>query len=144
DATGSEPAEAASEEPAGEPAAEPAPAPAAAPAAEDTSGGLLDTLKSYWFVPAGLLAVILALLALVAVRRRREAAASFAPLAPSLDELTLPRERDASSDTFPLRKPADGRDSNIVVEESGAHERTGTMRRETQTVDLEEGASTTM
>src|SRR5690606_23032685 len=72
---------------------------------------------------------------------RREASASFAPLSPSLDELSLQGQRDPSSDTFPLRRPSDGRDSNIVVEESDGTDRTGSMRRDTHTVDLEEGAS---
>jgi pilus assembly protein FimV len=125
------------------PAAEQARAPAASPPADETtSGGLLDMLRAYWFIPAGILAVLLAVLALVAVRRRREAATAFVPLVASLDE-PPPLQRDSALDTFPLRKPADSRNSNIVVEESGAHERTGTFRRETQTVDLDEGTSTT-
>lgn len=119
----------------------PAPAPAAAPPAEEPSPGLLARLAGYWQLALGGLAIIVALLALVAVRRRREAAAAYAPLSPSLDELTLPGQRDSSSDTFPLRKPADSRDSNIVVEESDGHDRIGSMRRDTHTVDLEEGAS---
>src|SRR5690606_17749177 len=93
------------------PEPEPAPAPVAAPAAEETSPGLLARLAGYWQIALGALGIILALLILVAVRRRREAAATFAPLSPSLDELTLTGQRDSSSDTFPLRKPADSRDS---------------------------------
>jgi len=126
-------------------AADPAPAPpetkpAPAPTAEEPSPGMLDGLLARWPVLAGGLALIVALLAFVAARRRRQATNEFAPLTPSLDELALPEARDTSSDTFPLRKPADSRDTDILVEETGEHERPA-MRRETQTVDLEEGGS---
>jgi pilus assembly protein FimV len=126
-------------EPAPEPAQESAPAPA--PVAEEpASGGLLALARDYWFVPAGAVALLALLLGLVAARRRRAATTAFVPAAPSLDDLILPGERDASSDTFPLRKPTDGRDSNIVVEETGLHERPA-VRKETRTVDLEEGGT---
>ncbi len=122
--------------------AEPAPAearPAPTPPA-DESPGLLDTLKEKWMYGAGALVLLLALLAVLARRRRSEAAATFAPAAPSLDDFVLPGERDSASDTFPLRKPTEGRDSDIVVEEgTGQHERP--VRRETRTVDLDEGAT---
>jgi pilus assembly protein FimV len=146
-----EDAEAAVEGESSEAAAEPAPAeePAPeqvappAPAAEPEAAkgpGLLDRLLAYWYIPVGILALIAALMALVAARRRREAASSFAPLGDSFDEVAPPSGRDTASDTFPLRKVADGRDSNILVEESSGLHSVGNLRRETQTVDLEETA----
>ncbi|MDQ2640530.1 MAG: hypothetical protein M3Y79_08115 [Pseudomonadota bacterium] len=118
--------------------AEASPAPPAPPAEE--APGLLDTLKAYWVYAAGALVLVLALLALMARRRRSAAAATFAPATPSFDDFVLPGQRDSSSDTFPLRKPADARDTDILVEEgTGQHERPA--RRETRTVDLDEGSS---
>jgi pilus assembly protein FimV len=118
--------------------AEVAPPPPAPPA--DAAPGLLDTLKAYWKFAAGGLVLLLALLALMARRRRSSAAASYAPT-PSFDDFVLPGERDSSSDTFPLRRPTDGRDSSIVVEEgTGQHERPA-VRKETRTVDLDDGAA---
>jgi pilus assembly protein FimV len=97
-------------------------------------------LKDYWLYAAGGLAVVLALLFLVAARRRREAASAYAPVSPSLDDFELPGERDVPANTFPLRRPTDGRDSSIVVEETGVHERT-TTRKGPLTVDLDDAGS---
>jgi pilus assembly protein FimV len=120
----------------------PPPAAQPAPAAEE-SGGLMALLKQYWMYAAGAV-VLLGLLFALAARRRRAATTAFVPSTPSFDDIVIPGERDTSSDTFPLRKPTDGRDSNIVVEETGLHERPAA-RKETRTVDLEEGgASATM
>lgn len=115
----------------------------AAPAAADESGpGLLDRLKEYWVVALGGVGILLALLGLVAVRRRREAASAFIPPTPSLDDFELPAARDSSGDTFPLRKPGDSRDSNIVVEETSPHDRTGA-HRQTRTIDLDDAGDAT-
>jgi pilus assembly protein FimV len=130
------------------PEAEPVPAeppaerprPAAAPAAPAEEGGILALLKDYWIYLAGAGAVlVLALLAVVARRRRGAASATYAPSVPSLDDFVLPEQRDTSSDTFPLRRPTDGRDSTIVVEE-GVEDRPAA-RRETRTVDLDDGGA---
>lgn len=124
------------------PVAEPKPAPkveakpAAAPVAEGPS--LLDQLKAFWFVPAGLVALLALLLGARAVRRRREAAAAdgFAPFAV---EPTLARERDTTADTLPLRKSAEPRDTSIVVEENTVPRASATTRKESpRTVDLDE------
>jgi pilus assembly protein FimV len=134
----SEPAATEAQEPA--PAQAVAPAPAATPApAGKSDGGILALVKQYWMYAAGAVGV-LALVAFVATRRRRSATSAFVPAVPSLDDLVLPGERDSSADTFPMRRPTDGRDSNILVEETGIHERTAT-RKETRTVDLEEGGT---
>jgi pilus assembly protein FimV len=108
-----------------------------APAAEPSGPGLLDRLKEYWiYAAAGAGLLVLALL-LVAARRRRNASAAYAPITPSLDDFEIPPDRDASADTFPLRRPTDARDSTIVVEEEAGLREPG--RRDTRTVDLDEG-----
>jgi pilus assembly protein FimV len=91
-------------------------------------------------VPVGLVALIAALAALRAARRRRESRPdSMAPFAVSASPSI---ERDSSSDTFPLRKPVIERnDPSIVVEESGTHERPAFAKKDTRTVDLDEGTA---
>ncbi len=124
-------------EPAAEKPVEPA-KPAAAPVAAPESGpSVLDFVKRFWWAPAGVVALLLALLGLRAARRRREEAGdSLAPFA-----VAAPQGRDTSSDTMPLRKPfADSDNPSILVEESGTHERLGA-RRDTRTVDLDDAAT---
>jgi len=114
----------------------PEPAKPAATAA-NASPSLLDRVKEYWYVPVVLLAIIAAMLALRAARRRRED--SFDSLAPFAAGGAA-AGRDTSSDTFPLRKPVLDREDPIVVEESGTHERPVlASKRDTRTVDLDEG-----
>jgi pilus assembly protein FimV len=133
--------------PAAEPAAPavaepPAPQPEAAPApAEPEGSSLLDTLKAFWFVPVGLLALIAAVLGLRAARRRRQDSMdSLSPFA--VGGAASVADRDTSSDTFPLRKPVLERDNpSIVVEESGTHERPSFAKKDTRTVDLDEGTA---
>jgi pilus assembly protein FimV len=149
------PAPAAEVVPAPAPAAEPAPEPAAAePAAEAPAKppvvkpaatpapaagpSLLERLQAFWFVPVGLLVLVLGALGLRAARRRREASADM--MAPFAVAAASPR--DSSSDTFPLRKPViDGDDRSILVEESGTHERPTFGRKDTRTVDLDDGTA---
>lgn len=133
------------EAPPAEPVAEETPAPAepeavaSEPAAEDS--GLMALLTRFWFVPVGVLVLLGALVAIA--RRRRESAEEFTPFAVSAEP--DPVGRDTSSDTFPLRKPGpDGLDPNILVEESGTHQRPSFERRETRTVDLDEGTASSM
>jgi pilus assembly protein FimV len=149
-ATPSEPAEPAAAEPvaaeppaAVEPVAEaPAtPAPAAAPeapAAEEAGPSLVDRLKQFWFVPVGLLVLLLGALALRARRRREDSGSdSLTPFA-----VAPASGRDTSSDTFPMRKPfSDAQDPSILVEESGTHERPTFSRKDTRTVDLDDGTA---
>jgi pilus assembly protein FimV len=122
------------------PATEPAPAPAAQAAAPaETGPGLLDRLKDFWFIPVGLLALIAAALGLRAARQRRQS--SMDSLSPFAVGGAAASARDTSSDTFPLRKPVLEREDPIVVEESGTHQRPSFARKDTRTVDLDEGTA---
>ena len=122
--------------PAVEPTPEPKPAPeAAAPA--DSGPGLVDRIREFWFVPVGLLLLLAGALALRARARRRDDD-SQVPFAVARGATN---ERDSSSDTFPLRKPVLDRDDPIVVEESGTQQRTSFARKDTRTVDLDEGTA---
>jgi pilus assembly protein FimV len=119
------------------PAAGP-PGPAApAPAGE----GVVGLLKQFWYVPALVLALLLALLGLRAARRRREAALDASL---GLGSGVEPGFRDTSSDTLPLRNPnfnAEAQARSFVVEESGAHERpnfVGGTSRATPRVEIDE------
>jgi pilus assembly protein FimV len=128
-----------------EPAAEPKPpVNAPKPAVKQTpaaSPSLVDRLADFWYVPAGIVALALLLLGVRAARRRGAAAETFAPFAiePTLDD------RDTSADTFPLRKPPEGREQSFVVEENSSVERTLPKAREAlrNTVDLDEPGSAT-
>jgi pilus assembly protein FimV len=135
------------------PAAEPAPAvvepvaaepaaPAAkpvAPAAEESGPTLFEKLKAYWWAPVGLLVLALGLLGIRALRRRREDSGdSLTPFAVAASA----QPRDTSSDTFPMRKPfKEVDDPSILVEESGTHERPSFARKDTRTVDLDDGTA---
>ncbi len=128
-----------------EPAAEPKPpVKAPTPAAKPTpaaSPSLVDRLADFWYVPAGIVALLLLLLGVRAAKRRSAAADTFAPFAiePTLDD------RDTSADTFPLRKPPEGREQSFVVEENSSVERTLPKAREAlrNTVDLDEPGGAT-
>jgi pilus assembly protein FimV len=104
---------------------EPAPAPVArqeTPPAQgqETEGSLFDTLKSFWWVLAALIAVVLALFGLKAWRSRQQS-----EFDDSLGRLAAAGGsafgRDTGGDTAPLRPG--GREPAFVVEESGTHER---------------------
>ena len=144
--TPAEPAPQAAEPAATEPAAtQPKPTPPASkpvvkPAAqpETAAPSLLDRLKDFWFIPVGLLALLAGGAALMARRRREASADSLAPFAVGAGT----QARDSSSDTFPLRKAVLERDDpSIVVEESGTHERPVFPKKDTRTVDLDEGTA---
>jgi pilus assembly protein FimV len=125
------------------PAPVPTPAPPVAAAEEPAPAGssFLDLLKAYWYVPAGLLVLALALLGLRATRARREAA--FDSSLGGLGRETA--LRDFSSDTLPLRKPnITKEDESFVVEESGAHERPsfGAAARTARKVEVDEPSHT--
>ncbi|MET0291510.1 MAG: FimV/HubP family polar landmark protein [Steroidobacteraceae bacterium] len=123
------------------PPATPPPAAAAPAAPAEESGGLLALLKTYWYAPVALLALLLAFLGLGAARRRREANLDASlGLGGGLE----PGYRDASADTLPLRKPnitGEDESRSFVVEESGTHERpafAGGSARTTQRVEVDE------
>ena len=120
-------------EPQAEPPAEtPPPAQEAQPAPpvastttvpEEAGGSIVDKLKEYWWVLAGLAVVILALFGLKAMRSRKsnefdDSLSRLAGAAAGADALS----RDSSGDTMPLRAGSN-RENAFVVEESGTHER---------------------
>ncbi len=107
----------------------PAPAAAAPPsppkhappaAAGQGGGGLVDWLASNWYVPLGVLLVLMA--AVIGVRKlkaRREQ-----DFGRTLDRLTNPPFEPAASrqaETQPMRTLQSKQDSSFVVEESGTH-----------------------
>ncbi len=100
--------------------------PAASPvAANPPSNSYLDLLEEYWYLPAGLIAVLIALLVLRAVRARQEDAfdRSLGRLSePGLDS-SQGFASERTSDTVPIRALApDREEQSYRVEESGAHE----------------------
>jgi len=112
------------------PAAEPAPtttkpAPTEAPpAAEGESGSILDMVTEYWYVPVGLIVILLGALALKS--RGKKKTAEFDDNLGRLaeqnaeDRLSLP---PGISDTGRMRAPPGAGDvpDDILVEESGTH-----------------------
>ncbi|MEP7312776.1 MAG: FimV/HubP family polar landmark protein [Pseudomonadota bacterium] len=126
------------ETPAVPPAAAPTPAaPVAAEPAAPAGPSLVDRLKEFWFVPAGLILLLLVILGLRKARARRENAFDRSLGGFGGDTGAA---RDYSSDTLPLRKPNIGKDDeSFLVEESGAHERPSFGgRTATRKVDVEE------
>jgi pilus assembly protein FimV len=114
------------------PTAAPAPSPPSAapkpvktpvvhPAEPESS--MLDLAEEYWYVPAGLLAILIALLVVRAVRSRQEDAfdRSLGRMAePAFGTSASPR---ADSNTVPVRTLTSVRDEpSYKVEESGTHE----------------------
>ncbi|HEV7631560.1 MAG TPA: FimV/HubP family polar landmark protein, partial [Steroidobacteraceae bacterium] len=114
-------------------------APAAATPAAPPGPSLVDRLKDFWYVPVGLIALLLIVLGLRKARARRENAFDR-----SLGSFTNDSaSRDYSSDTLPLRKPNIGKDDeSFLVEESGAHERPAFGGRTTRKVDVDEPTPT--
>jgi pilus assembly protein FimV len=83
------------------------------PAAASDSGSWLDWVTDYWYVPAGVIAALLAGIGFVAFRRRRSS---------QVGEFASMTSTDVSEDdaTTRFRNAARGEDS-FVVEESGEH-----------------------
>jgi pilus assembly protein FimV len=107
-----------------------APVPAArapskvAPVAPERGNSLIDLLEQYWYLPAALVAVLITLLVLRAVRARQEDAfdRSLGRLAQPAFDSTEPASM-RTSDTMPLRALApSGQEQSYRVEESGVHE----------------------
>jgi pilus assembly protein FimV len=100
----------------------PAPVAVAHPAVVPETS-MLDLAEEYWYVPAGLLAIVIALLVVRAVRSRQEDAfdRSLGRMAePGFDAPAPTRLR---SDTVPVRALGGVRDEpSYKVEESGSHE----------------------
>jgi pilus assembly protein FimV len=102
----------------------PAAKPSTAPAANAESGNsVLDLIEQYWYVPAGLIAILIILVVLRFVRARQEDEfdRSLGRLQPSFE--TSGSEAARASDTVPVRTlPSSGADTSYRVEESGPHE----------------------
>jgi pilus assembly protein FimV len=108
--------------PAPAPAATPSTAPAAATSAE-SGHSLLDLIEQYWYVPAGLIAILIILVVLRFVRARQEDEfdRSLGRLQPSFESSATDAVR--ASDTVPVRTlPASGAETSYRVEETGPHE----------------------
>jgi pilus assembly protein FimV len=108
--------------PAPAPAAKPSTAPAAATSAE-SGNSVLDLIEQYWYVPAGLIAILIILVVLRFVRARQEDEfdRSLGRLQPSFETSTSDGVR--ASDTVPVRTlPASGAETSYRVEETGPHE----------------------
>jgi pilus assembly protein FimV len=95
---------------------------AMARASGEQGNSMLDLVLEYWYIPAGVLAVLIALLVARAVRARQDDA-----LDRSLGELPdMPPEPAGKprSDTLPVRAISAGREEpSYSVEESGTHQR---------------------
>ncbi len=105
------------------PAAPPPPVKHPAPAAggQAGGGGLMDWLASNWYVPLGVLVVVLA--AVFAARRAK--ARREQDFGRTLDRLSNPPFEPAAAtrpaETQPMRTLQSKQDSSFVVEESGTH-----------------------
>jgi pilus assembly protein FimV len=117
----------AAEAPAAAPTPPPAPKPQAAPPAAapaaSTGTSFLDLLMQYWYVAAGLVAVLVILLVVRAVRSRQEDAfdRSLGRLSqPGFESKPVIESRQ--SDTVPVRALPGREEQSYRVEESGAHE----------------------
>jgi pilus assembly protein FimV len=97
------------------PAPKPAPVVVKKPAATAESGSLLDWLTANWWMPAAVIVVMLAGLAIASWRRRQ--ASSGGGDFPGLDSTDISEFRD------PTARISSGRggDNSFVVEESGEH-----------------------
>jgi pilus assembly protein FimV len=104
---------------------------AKAPAATEEPS-LLERLRAFWYVPAGLLALLAAALALLAVRKRR-AEAAFAPFGVATTA-NLDEDAFGTSSVNP-------RDNSIVVEETSSDTSASARREARMTVDLDDGAT---
>ncbi len=112
------PPPAATEEPSQQPAATPSPAPA------EAGPSFFDTLRSLWYIPALLIAALLALFGVRKWKAREQVDfdSSLGRLAEAGAEVA--ERRSGLTDTARLRKPVGGKeDESFLVEESGPHER---------------------
>ena len=108
------------------PPAPPEAKPKSAPAVPSPESGhsLLDLIGQYWYVPAGLMVVLIILVVLRFVRARQEDEfdRSLGRLQPSLETSATETEVRAA-DTVPVRTlPASSAEMSYRVEETGAHE----------------------
>ncbi|HXN09931.1 MAG TPA: FimV/HubP family polar landmark protein, partial [Steroidobacteraceae bacterium] len=100
----------------------PAAPPVVHPVVEPESS-MLDLAEEYWYVPAGLLAIVIALLVVRAVRSRQEDAFDRSLGRMSEPGFESPPPTKLRSDTIPVRALGGVRDEpSYKVEESGSHE----------------------
>jgi pilus assembly protein FimV len=117
----SAPTESPTPPPAVTPVAKPTPTPAATSA--ESGNSLLDLIEQYWYVPAGLIAILIILVVLRFVRARQEDEfdRSLGRLQPSFE--TSANDGVRASDTVPVRTLPDSRaEMSYKVEETGPHE----------------------
>ncbi|HEX2790545.1 MAG TPA: FimV/HubP family polar landmark protein [Steroidobacteraceae bacterium] len=84
---------------------------------------MLDLIEQYWYVPAGLMAILIILVVLRFVRARQEDEfdRSLGRLQPSFE--TSATDALRASDTVPVRTlPSSGAETSYRVEETGPHE----------------------
>ncbi|HTW75677.1 MAG TPA: FimV/HubP family polar landmark protein [Steroidobacteraceae bacterium] len=98
------------------------PVTAARPRAAEPGNSMLDLVLEYWYVPAGLLAILIALLVLKVVRTRQEDAFDR-----SLGRLSTPALEPAPAkptrgDTVPVRTMTSKEEPAYRVEETGSHQ----------------------
>ncbi|MFI4895261.1 MAG: FimV/HubP family polar landmark protein [Steroidobacterales bacterium] len=102
----------------------PTPHAAAPPVVSPSGNSFLDLLEEYWYLPAGLVAILIVLLVMRAVRSRQEDAfdRSLGRMAQPGFE-AKPADQPRVTDTVPVRAlPASREEQSYRVEESGAHE----------------------
>ena len=128
------------------PAPEPKKKPSVATPADGTSGSIVDLLKSFWFVPLGLLVLLGVVFGLRRSRSRRESSTdAFTSAVAASDTSREPMPRfDSASSTQPLRTPNIGADDSFLVEESGVNERSAfaAAARSARKVAIDEPAPT--
>jgi pilus assembly protein FimV len=103
------------------PAAKPKSAPAVA--SSESGNSVLDLIEQYWYVPAGLMAILIILVVLRFVRARQEDEfdRSLGRLQPSFE--TSGNDAARASDTVPVRTlPSSRAEMSYRVEETGPHE----------------------
>lgn len=123
-AVSTEPPAAVGEEAAGEPEAPPAATPTVSAPAPAPGTSIFDTLRAFWYIPALLIALLLALFGY-----RKWKAGRVEDFDHSLGRLAeegaaVAERRSGLTDTARLRKPVGDHDEEaFLVEESGSHER---------------------
>jgi pilus assembly protein FimV len=135
------------EAPAPEPQPEAAPAATPEPVAEapqpvaPPEPGLFDLLSKFWYIPVGLLALVLGLMGIRALRRR-SAAPSFDSGLGTMVADSLPLGRESSSNTFPLRKAPEFKEQAFVVEEATGTQERVSFTGQTRKVEVEDASPT--
>jgi pilus assembly protein FimV len=118
----------------------PAPLPAPSSSGTESGNSILDLIEQYWYVPAGLLAVLIILVVLRFVRARQEDEfdRSLGRLQPSFENADGAR----SSDTVPVRTlPSAHPEMSYHVEETGSHDTPGVAPASAAALSITAGAN---